>query len=207
MYTVLIVDDMIMLALVIDELVKLSGNKSLIAHSGEECLACLRKEKPDIILLDLIMKPMDGWETLEKIRENPDTRNIPVIMLTAKVPSPDEILAHLDSIDGYLMKPVLFDRIDSEIINMLEFRRTVAETVSGAEGAGSDAELLSEYSTLAVSLKVMEGLIDQLKEVYQMNVPGPRLSVKYPSIITDIETAITDKGRRFDEVKSKLNLF
>ena len=207
MYTVLIVDDMVILAMVIDELVKSSGNKSIVAHSGEECLECLRKEKPDMILLDLIMKPMDGWETLGKIRENPDTGNIPVIMLTAKVPSPDEILRHIDSIDGYLMKPVLFDRINSEIVKMLEFRRSVGEIVSGAEDGGSDAELLSEYTTLAISLKGMEGLIEQLNEIYQMNVPDPRVSAEYSSIIMEIENAITDKDRRFSEVKSELNLF
>ena len=54
------------------------------AHGSDECLKIFQIVLPDLILLDVIMEPMDGWETLEKIRENPGDKGIPVLMFSAK---------------------------------------------------------------------------------------------------------------------------
>ena len=59
---------------------------------------------PDLILLDIMMEPMDGWETLEKIRENPVTKEIPVLMFSAKKITPAEAQEHSMNIDDFVSK-------------------------------------------------------------------------------------------------------
>jgi CheY-like chemotaxis protein len=66
-----------------------AGWEVLVAGSGQECLQRAELEQPDAILLDVMMPIMDGMETLEKLRENPASRSIPVILLTAKIQSSD----------------------------------------------------------------------------------------------------------------------
>jgi len=62
----------------------IGGDQVLEAASGQEGLALAADQQPDVIILDLIMPDMDGAETLQKLRQNPDTAGIPVIFLTVK---------------------------------------------------------------------------------------------------------------------------
>lgn len=69
----------------------------LTASSGQEGLNLAAQNRPDVILLDLMMPEWDGCYTLKQLKENPDTQSIPVILLTAKVQSPlQESLANLE---------------------------------------------------------------------------------------------------------------
>ncbi len=88
MYTILVVDDSPFIVDVFVTMLERGGYRTVAAHGGEECLEILKTVTPDLILLDIMMEPMDGWETLEKIKENPATKDIPVLMLTAKQPDP-----------------------------------------------------------------------------------------------------------------------
>jgi len=71
MYTILIVDDSPMIVDVFATMLQRGGYKPITSLSGEECLEVLKTTPPDLILLDIMMEPMDGWETLEKIKSQP----------------------------------------------------------------------------------------------------------------------------------------
>ena len=90
MYTILVVDDSPFIVDVFVTMLERGGYRTVAAYGGEECLEILKTVTPDLILLDIMMEPMDGWETLEKIKENPTTKEIPVLMLTAKQLTPVE---------------------------------------------------------------------------------------------------------------------
>ena len=64
----------------------------ITAYDGEEALRKAKKEKPDLILLDILMPKLDGWETLKKLKEDEELKNIPVSMLTALPLTPDELV-------------------------------------------------------------------------------------------------------------------
>ena len=82
-----------------------AGWRVLTARSGKEGLACAAAERPDAILLDMMMSDLDGPATLQQLRANPATRSIPVILLTAKVQSADRHrFASLDA-QGVISKP------------------------------------------------------------------------------------------------------
>jgi DNA-binding response OmpR family regulator len=79
---IMVVDDEIHLSNLVKTILKMEGFKVTTASSGEEALKKLRRVKPDLMLLDMIMPGMTGIETLRKIRKTPRIKNINVILLT-----------------------------------------------------------------------------------------------------------------------------
>lgn len=76
------------------------------AMGGKEGLAAIHREKPDLVLLDLMMPDMDGWEVFQHMRADEDMQNIPVIVVTAKAQSIDKVLGlHIAKVDDYITKP------------------------------------------------------------------------------------------------------
>ena len=76
------------------------------ANGGVEGLEIVRREKPDLILLDLMMPDMDGWEVYQQIKASSELRQIPVIVVTAKAQSIDKVLGlHIAKVDDYITKP------------------------------------------------------------------------------------------------------
>jgi DNA-binding response OmpR family regulator len=82
------------------------GFKVIGANGGIEGLEIVRREKPDIILLDLMMPDMDGWEVYQQIKADTELRSIPVVVVTAKAQSIDKVLGlHIAKVDDYITKP------------------------------------------------------------------------------------------------------
>jgi DNA-binding response OmpR family regulator len=76
------------------------------ANGGRQGLDIIRTERPDIILLDLMMPDMDGWDVYQQIKANETTRDIPVIIITAKAQAIDRVLGlHIAKVDDYISKP------------------------------------------------------------------------------------------------------
>ena len=76
------------------------------AGGGKEGLEKVRQDPPDLILLDLMMPDMDGWEVYQQIKADDRTKNIPVIVVTAKAQSIDKVLGlHIAKVDDYIAKP------------------------------------------------------------------------------------------------------
>ena len=76
------------------------------ALGGEKGLEKIAEFEPDLVLLDLMMPEMDGWEVYQKMKANPEMRDIPVIVVTAKAQSIDRVLGlHIARVDDYITKP------------------------------------------------------------------------------------------------------
>ena len=76
-----------------------------IASNGREALESVASNRPDLIVMDVMMPEMDGFAALQKLKDNPDTQNIPVIMLTAKAQDADVFKGWQSGADLYLTKP------------------------------------------------------------------------------------------------------
>jgi len=101
---ILVVDDDPIFVKLVDQVLTQQGYLVLKAGSGQEGLRFLFAEKPDLVLLDVVMPGMDGWQTCQRIREVSD---VPVIMLTGKQQAESDIVRGLDhGADEYLFKPV-----------------------------------------------------------------------------------------------------
>lgn len=76
------------------------------APGGKEGLQLVRDTHPDLVLLDLMMPDMDGWEVYQQMKAEESTRNIPVIIVTAKAQNIDKVLGlHIAKVDDYIAKP------------------------------------------------------------------------------------------------------
>ena len=101
---ILAVDDNISNNEIVEEI--LSNEYELkIATSGEQALEILGDFKPDIILLDIMMPELDGYDTCLKIRENPDMKDVTIIMVSAKGMASDMYKGHEVGADDYITKP------------------------------------------------------------------------------------------------------
>jgi DNA-binding response OmpR family regulator len=82
------------------------GFEVIGANGGVEGLETVRREKPDLVLLDLMMPDMDGWEVYQQIKADKELRDIPVVVVTAKAQSIDKVLGlHIAKVDDYITKP------------------------------------------------------------------------------------------------------
>ncbi len=76
------------------------------ANGGRQGLELMRQERPDLVLLDLMMADMDGWEVYQRMKNDAALNDIPVIVVTAKAQSIDRVLGlHIAKVDDYITKP------------------------------------------------------------------------------------------------------
>ena len=91
------------------------------AEGGQQGLDLIREIKPDLVLLDLMMPDMDGWEVYQQLKGEPETQDIPVIIVTAKAQSIDKILGlHIAKVNDYITKPFGPSELLSSVENVLK---------------------------------------------------------------------------------------
>jgi two-component system response regulator VicR len=106
MTKIMVIDDEPDLLEVVKLILESDGYQVVTAGSGQEALNVIEKDMPDLVLLDIIMPRMDGWEVFSRIKSNPKTENIPVIMLTAKDQRIDKLIGlHVVRVNDYITKP------------------------------------------------------------------------------------------------------
>jgi two-component system response regulator VicR len=116
---VVIEDDPEMIELVKLILIK-EGFQVSGATGGKDGLKIIEQFKPDIVLLDLMMPDMDGWEVYQSMKTNEGMKNIPVIIITAKAQSIDKVLGlHIAKVDDYITKPFSPSELASSVRKVL----------------------------------------------------------------------------------------
>jgi two-component system cell cycle response regulator DivK len=119
-WQVLVVEDEFDSAELIAKILQYHGAKVHLARNGLECLEKLKDLEPTIVLLDLSLPGMDGWETLIKIRANSKTAQIPVAAITAYHSVSVAEDAHQAGFDAYFSKPISTTTIMFDLANILE---------------------------------------------------------------------------------------
>ncbi len=103
--TIMVVDDHPDLVTIVKTILEVKGFGVQTAHNGKEVFNLLEEKEPDLILLDIMMPEMDGLEVLTRLKGNPDTASIPVILLSAKVLDEDVRVGYKFGADRYITKP------------------------------------------------------------------------------------------------------
>lgn len=97
------------------------------ATGGKAGLQAVREQLPDLVLLDLMMPDMDGWEVYQQMKADESTRNIPVIVVTAKAQSIDKVLGlHIAKVDDYIAKPFSPQELLASVEKILNDKKTVS---------------------------------------------------------------------------------
>ena len=102
---ILIVDDERQLVSLVSLHMSMSGYEVLTANDGEAALSIIDKEKPDLVILDLMLPKIDGWEVCKRLRTESKIGDIPVIMLTARSEAGDKLRGFECGADDYVTKP------------------------------------------------------------------------------------------------------
>lgn len=118
-YSVLIADDEPLLTELLDFRLSVRGFRTIVAHDGREALEKLASERPDAVVLDMMMPVHDGLEVLRRMRADPDHADTPVIMLTARRGESDVVGALELGANDYLVKPFLPEELLIRLTRML----------------------------------------------------------------------------------------
>ncbi len=119
---ILVVDDTPKNVKLLADRLTAMGYTVLTAGSGLEALALMEVELPDLVLLDIMMPDMSGYEVCRKIRENPATGNLPVVMVTALDASEERIKALEVGADDFLAKPISQPELLARVRSLLRIK-------------------------------------------------------------------------------------
>jgi DNA-binding response OmpR family regulator len=129
---ILVVDDDPGLLVLITKMLERVGPKPMIAETGTGAMAILEREDIDLLILDLMLPDIDGFDVLQKIRADGRYAEMPILILSARV-DPEAIKRGLDlGADAYLTKPYLPNSLVQQVRTLVEHgRRTHSQTASG----------------------------------------------------------------------------
>lgn len=128
---IMVVDDDLPTLEVMELLLKKINREPLLVHNGWDALRMLRKEKPALIILDVMMSPIDGWQFLEELKRNEEFKEIPVLLFTAKHVWPEEFSRYSGDIVGVLEKPISLAELKTALERALP-RDTASHTDNDA---------------------------------------------------------------------------
>jgi two-component system alkaline phosphatase synthesis response regulator PhoP len=128
MDSILVVDDDLNIVKVVRDYLEQAGFNVLVAYDGETALYAIYQEKPTLVILDLMLPHRNGWDVMRRVRSDEALRNIPIIMLTARVDDTDKILGLELGADDYITKPFNPREVVARVRTVL--RRAYPEEVS-----------------------------------------------------------------------------
>jgi len=102
---ILLIDDHQTVFRLLEAIVRIKGYTLLYAESGQQGIVMARQEQPDLILLDVMMPDIDGFKVCQYLKENDDTKEIPIMFLTARGADGDLELGRKAGADGFMTKP------------------------------------------------------------------------------------------------------
>lgn len=144
-YKLLLADDSITIQKVVELVLAEEGFEIKAVNNGEEALAAAATFKPDIVLADIEMPKMNGYQLCEKLKTNPSTKNIPVILLSGAFEPLDEELAKQIKADGFVVKPFesqeLISKINASLIPPAASAEEAAGEAVAVEAMAIEAEV------------------------------------------------------------------
>lgn len=191
-FTALIVEDD---ASILDYLAQeLQGHYNVIlARNGAEALEKAISENPDIVVTDVRMEPVDGLELCRQLRANPETCDIPIIMLTARTTEAQKDQGVSAGADAYITKPFNMEHLVNQMAMLLRQRRLLQQKYSGEQARRAASRSIKSSD---------ERLCERVDKVVQRELANPDLSVEF--IAREIGVSRSHLHRRLKEA-TKMN--
>ena len=207
---ILIVDDTLQNIQVLGTVLREQNYQINVAQNGMQALESVGKVPPDLILLDVMMPEMDGFEACKRLKADEDTRDIPVIFLTAKVETEDVVHGFdLGAVD-YVTKPFNATELLARVHTHLELRRLRRELQEYNEQleekvAERTADLQRAHKQLQLQVRELEGR-DRLAQAQMNASEADQVYEQVLSVLTMVLGVSQAKVYRFDEGEGQLVL-
>lgn len=167
-YKLLLSDDSITIQKVVELVLAEEGFEIKATNDGEEALSAIQTFMPDVVLADIEMPKVNGYQLCEKIKTNPDTKDIPVILLAGAFEPLDEELAKNVGADDYIVKPFESQELISKINAAVASKEMIHEAPAAAFAAEEAPEVVSEEDLWAMEeipseAVLAEGLMEETR--------------------------------------------
>jgi two-component system cell cycle response regulator len=205
MQTILLVDDEKMNLKILEAVLRINSYRFIEAESGEEALKTLERESIDLILLDLMMPGMDGFQTLEKIKQNPSTTFIPIIIASALKDSIDIEKGLELGANDYFTKPLSDDdrrfQLPLKVRNLIKLKKMQDELTKLNHELKKTQEKLIEKEREAVVVEMagaashelnqpLTAILGNLQLVMTKIPPGGPIYEKLNKILNQVERMV-----------------
>jgi two-component system sensor histidine kinase/response regulator len=215
--TILIVDDTPANLRALADCITTAGYALMVAEDGEEALAQTRHAVPDLILLDVMMPGLDGFETCRRLKQAHDTRDVPVIFMTALADTAEKIQGFQAGAVDYLTKPIQHEealarvrthltlrhlrrQLETELALKQQFMRIAAHdlrnpvclillSASLAARARTPAELSDELAGIQSSARQIQNIIDTFLNVQKSGTGRVNLALLAEAVVTQHQAA------------------
>lgn len=159
---ILLIDDNERLVQIYQLIIHKQGHQTAVEIDSSKAIETIRREKPDLILLDVMMEPLSGWEILDLIRGDDELFDLPVIILTGKIMTVDEALQFGIKIDGFVMKPLERSMLVTAIEEVWNILTECEERYTRAINAGLSEEKAASCRKMIRKRKMLSYLKDLL---------------------------------------------
>jgi DNA-binding response OmpR family regulator len=199
MRTILLIDDNPDILMLYAKMMQSCGYEPITAIGSDECQTILSGKIPDFILLDIMMSPVDGWRILEKLKADDRTSSIPVLILTAKIPTFDEISRYIDRIDDYIMKPLTREDLCTRLSGAITRSEIINARVDHAKRSGIDPAIIEDYRRLSKKC-YLYGVFSGIIPGYPGSVTETREYLEIDDFKNFIEN-YKEEEQRFKEIR------
>ncbi|TAF03745.1 MAG: DNA-binding response regulator [Nostocales cyanobacterium] len=176
---ILVVDDDLGTRLSISDYLELSGYSVIMANDGQDALSMVEENHPDLMVTDIVMPRMNGYELVRQVRQQAEFRLLPVILLTARTKTQERILGYQSGCDLYLPKPFELEELAAAIRNLLarsqiiqsEYRFSHQDAFNGAKFIKAiDGQ--NHLSTPTPNSQLLQSLTTREQEVLELLTHG-----------------------------------
>jgi len=119
-YNVLAVDDIPLNLLLVKKMLSRFNFEFRTAADGQQALDAVAAKKPDLILLDLMMPGIDGFEVIRRLRANPETADIQIVILSALNSNEDVVKGFNEGANDFIMKPIIMEKLLSCVVTQMQ---------------------------------------------------------------------------------------
>lgn len=119
-FDVLAVDDIPINLILVQKMLMRFNFKMRTASGGQQALDAVAEKKPDLILLDLMMPGIDGFEVIRRLKENPETEDIRIVILSALNSNDDVVKGFKLGADDFIMKPIIMEKLLTSVITQIQ---------------------------------------------------------------------------------------
>ncbi|MBE9546020.1 MAG: response regulator [Proteobacteria bacterium] len=202
--TILIVDDVSQIRKILRYNLEEEGYDVIDADSGEKAIEYASENMPDLIILDIMMPKMDGYEVLRRLRESDITKHIPVIFLTAKAQRKDVLKVIEAGGNDYVVKPYNFEELHRKIEKLIGYRALAAIMITDIVGFSEDMEKDEErtYSKLLTHNEIIRRKISKNRG-REIKTIGDSFLVRFKSAVDAVKAAINIQNELLEYNKDK----